>query len=436
MAAEKDLAGFDDCDSSFTEIAVDTNEHVRHSAYWAVSTQRGQDWEQPDRWADIWSLLEESVARVAAGAIQSVSSDLEETDSRILRALYTLIPGELTTWVAEITTRAGTVTVEGPLQPLPQDLPAPVYEPLPPAPASPGGFRTLRQAATTAGLFPYWILGPNSGRVVYSFALALDAGTEFLMQGIQQRFPLLCDAGALPWLGRDLGLRRGRYETELSFRRRLTRWIPTFKRAGVTFAICEQVQAAMFPDVPRVHVVQHDPSVGGPYTRATWSTRDADGTERTTVTGPSSWDVDSNDPNRPASLDARDPRVWVLIEQPSSDTARIFAPRTSTLATPRDLHGMNGAVRDDESTAPDDFYLDFYDLAQQFRSVGTYVAGILLVFGEADPEGAGDISPDGSWHDPLNDAGDGNRIPDIYRLMYLDRYVGARLPADPAPYQV
>lgn len=437
---EFDLAGFDDCGSDFAEIDTDTLEHVRQSAYCAINTERGQDWEEPSRWLSIESFLESFVATAIAAHAASVSTDLTEVDGRILKAVYTVEPGEMMRWTAEITTAQGTVFVEGPLQPLPQDAEqetddAPAYS-FPVAP----GVKTIRQVAVEGGpdgaLFPYWILGSNSGRVVYSIGLLLDMATEWLYQGIQQRFPLVCDAGALPHLGRDLGILRGLREGTDAYRRRLSLWAPTHRRAGTPFAILEQAQAYFAPQVPRVHLVQHDPGAGGKPTRATWSTRHPDGSETTHVESPTNFDWDSEDPLRPASLDERDPRVWLVIEQPTTDATCLFAPRSSAQAVARDIDGMNGCVRPDGSRAPADQYRDLRDIVQTWRAMGTWVAAVLIYFGEIDTGGTGADYPDGRWFDPLNDTLDGNRIPDEFRLLYVSRYPDNRLPESPEPYPV
>lgn len=435
---ELDLAGFDDCGPDFAEIDTDTLEHVRHSAYWAISTGRGQDWEEPTRWLDIGAFLESFVGTAVAAHAASVSTDLQEVDERVLRAVYTVVPGEVMRWTAEITTVQGTVFAEGPLQPLPQD--AAQEEDNAPAFATPvtPGVKTIRQVALEGGsdgaLFPYWLTGPNSGKIVYSIGLLLDMATEWLYQGIQQRLPLVADVGALPHLGRDLGILRGLRESNDAYRRRLSLWVPTHRRAGTPFAIAEQVQAYFSPQAPTVYVVQHDPTG---LTRATWSVRYSDGVETTFVETPSNFDWDSDDATRPSSLDTRDPRIWVIVEQPTGGVqVGLFASRTSTQAATRDETAMNGAVRPDGSAAPADQYRDLVAIAQQWRAMGTWVAGVLVVYGAIDPIGSGATHPDGRWFDPLNDAKNGNRIPSTVRLLYVNRYPDEQLPASPEPYPV
>lgn len=438
---EPDLLGFDDCGDDFAEEDSASLEHVRHRGYWAINTGRGQDWEQPNLWLALEAFVEGVITSVIQAHAQSVGTNLEEIDPQIERAVYRVTPGETATWNVELTTAQGTTFAEGTLQPLPQDVDdaeedgGPAYQ----VPVA-AGVKTIRQVAVEGGrdgaLFPHWLLGPNSGRVVYSFGLLMDMAAEWLFQGVQQRFPLVADVGALPHLGRDLGILRGLREATDAYRRRLSLWIPTHRRAGTPFAILEQVQAYFSPQAPRVHLVQHDPGADGKPTRATWSTRNPDGSETTHVESPTNWDYDSEDTGRPASLDDRDPRVWLIIEQPPSDTTGLFAARSSAQAVTRDAAGMNGVVRPDGSRAPADQYRDLFAMVYQWRAMGTWVAGVLLYLGEVDTGGTGSDYPDGRWFDPLNDTYDGNRIPQTWRLLYVNRYPDDRLPESPEPYPV
>lgn len=430
---EPDLLGFDDCGDDYAEEDSDTLEHVRHSAYWAVNTDRGQDWEEPNRWADLASFLEQRGDAGATGAAAIVGTDLEETDERIQSASYRVQLGEVARWFASIVTARGTAAVEGTLQPLPQDAEEEPAEDLPiPGPVA-AGVKTVRQAALDFGLLPHWILGRNSGRIVYSIALLCDVAAEWLYQGIQQRMPLLADEGALPYLGRDLGILRGLRESTEAYRIRLSLWVPTHRRAGTPFAIAEQIQAYFAPQSPNVYVVQHDPTG---LTRATWSIRYSDGVETTIVETPTNFDWDSEDAARPASLATRDPRIHVIVEQPPADSTGLFASRSSVSAATRDATAMNGAVRPSGSAAPADQYRDLYDIVNQWRAMGTWIASIIAVLGEIDPMGSGATHPDGRWFDPLNDAKDGNRIPDNVRLLYVNRYPNDQEPASPVPYTV
>lgn len=436
---ELDLAGFDDCGDDFAEIDTDTLEHVRHSAYWAANTGRGQDWEEPTRWIDVESTLQQAARPEAVAHIASVGTDLAEIDPRVLKAVYRATPGEALEWSAEVTTQQGTVYVEGPLQTLPQDAErddgnaGPAYN----VPVS-AGAKTIRQVALDGGppaWFPHWLVGRNSGKIVYSIGLLLDMATEWLYRGIQQRMPLVAHEGALPHLGRDLGITRGFRESVEAYRRRLSLWAPTHRRWGVPFAIAEQAQAYFAPQSPRVHVVQHDPGAGGKPTRATWNTRHPDGSETVNIVSPSNFDYDSEDAGRPPSLEDRDPRIWIIVEQPSEDSTGLFALRTSTAAQARDPNGMNGLVRPTGDQAPADQYRDLVSIAHTWRAMGTWIAGVLVSLAEVDPAGTS-AHPDGRWFDMLNDAKDGPRLPDTMRILYVDRYPGERLPESPAPYEV
>lgn len=433
--AEVDLAGYDDCDATYTEIAVDTAEHARQTLYHAVSVQRGQDWEEPGRWADLRSFLEQSGRRglaFAQAAAQVVATDLEETDNRFLRVVYRVAQSATETlqqWSADGTTNAGVITAEGPAQstdPI-EEPPLTTYPP-DPGPVPPGP-RTIRGMAIDGGLFTYWNLGPNMGKFAYTVGLVCDMSIEWLYRGVQQRFPLVAEPDALAWIGRTHGLVRGLFEPEDGYRVRLSQWVQLWRRVGTPGAIAQAVQAYMTSptgEVPRVHVVQHDPGAGGKPTRATWYTRGADGTEATTIVSPSNWDYDSADPARPASLDARDPRFWVIIEQSGPPTT-IFPQRAQSLTETSDPTVASGF------DAPEGYTVSPLDrhtvrAIDEMRSAGSWLGGAFFYFGVLSPSGSGAGYPDGGWHDPLNTAGTGARLTNPWGLIFVKRYAGTWLP--------
>lgn len=458
--AENDLLGYDDCDERFTEGPVDTAEHVRQTLYHAASTQRGQDWELPERWGDIRRFLETGTRQALAAAqalAQNLATDLEETDPRGLsKVAYRVAQGvadELQAWTAEATVSGEVITADGTPQPLPQDA-DPVEEaaafPADPGPVKPG-VRTLRQFAVDAGLFPFWLLGPNTGRVVYTVGLLMDMSTEWLFQGIQQRFPLVCAPDALPWLGRTLGLVRGPFEPEDGYRLRLTKWLLLYKRQGTCGAIAEACAAYMTgPDGPPVvHVVQYDPGADGKPTRATWYTRFQDGREETSVEDPPNWDYDSADPDRPAGLATRDPRFWVIVQQDASLSV-IFPQRQQSLTEVSDPTVANGFEAAENYTVSP-FNRHLVRAIEEMRAAGSWIAGVFFYYGEINPGGVGSDYPDGAWFDVLNATTDGSRMPEEWCIVYLNRYAGdwqpptnpyanytpvesGALPSSPAPY--
>jgi hypothetical protein len=111
-------------------------------------------------------------------------------------------------------------------------------------------------------------------------------------------------------------------------------------------------------------------------------------------------------------------------------------PREGAAIDASDSEGMNGATRGDGSRAPDDQYRDLQQIAQKWRAMGTWVAGIIVAVGSIARDGSGAEYPDGKWHDPLNDAKDGRRTSANLRLLYVNRYQSERIADGATPYQV
>lgn len=387
--AEFDQAGFDDADDAFSEIDTAFDEHVRQTSYRAVSTRRGMDLEEPSRWVDLRGLLEQKVRPRLAGAASTAGGDLQDTDSRVRRAVYRIIPDQLLKWTAEITTTAGVLTVAGPLATLPQDVPAedPALAPDPNA-VPVRGMRTLRQFILDTSHTPSWLVGPNMGRALWATGLVLDLAIEWLYQGIQQRFPDTCEAGALPWLARDRRLRRGLRESEAGFRERLKGWLAAHRRAGSPFAVLSQEQAYFSPQRPIVRTVEHDPTGA---TRATWVTLYADGTEEVVRVSPSNWDWDSADPLY-TQTNMR-VRFWLIVYQDPTDTASIFQ-------VDQDSDAADAPDTTWATTASVESALDLSRLADDWKSEGTWFGGSIVAFDLTAfaPTGSGAGYPDGTWY--------------------------------------
>ena len=233
---------------------------------------------------------------------------------------------------------------------------------------------------------PWWWTGPNRGRVLWSVGLTLDMAAQWCQLGVLERFPLVCSEEALSWIGRDRGIRRGYAESSESYRRRLTRWRQAWARAGSAWGVLEQVQSYFLPETPIVRYVKHSPSLN----RATWWTRDAQGVETYATKSPSNWDWDSTDAGRPASLDAKDTRFWVIIYQ--NPTTSMLARRgNAAQQSPPHMRGTTGLVNHG---------VDLYDLAMTWKMAGSWCAGVIVSWDAAafSPTGSGSGYPDGTWH--------------------------------------
>jgi hypothetical protein len=154
---------------------------------------------------------------------------------------------------------------------------------------------TFRQAA--------WDLSPSrlrtwrAARMVYAFiGLPLDMIAEAAKQALLVRFPDYCAEDALPYHGRDRGIRRGPNEPAISFRGRLRRWRSLWKGSGVGRAMLDDLAGYLVPQVCRLRIWTQ---VGIVYTREPDGTFSIDHAPR----GLWNWDNE----------DALFARFWLII---------------------------------------------------------------------------------------------------------------------------
>lgn len=132
--------------------------------------------------------------------------------------------------------------------------------------------------------------------MVYAFVgLPLDMLMQATVDAAQSRFPTECPPDALPYHGRDRGIRRGPLENDASYVARLLLWVASWRGAGVGRAMLDQIAGYLTPHQPRIRVWTQ---------RGMLYTREADGTF--TITRVAAFDWDSN-----AALWAR---FWVIID--------------------------------------------------------------------------------------------------------------------------
>jgi hypothetical protein len=237
---------------------------------------------------------------------------------------------------------------------------------------------------------------------MWSIGFTLDLAAQWCQLGVLERFPLVCSEEALSWIGRDRGIRRGYAESSESYRQRLVRWRQTWARAGSAWAVLEQVQSYFLPSAPVVRYVRHSPSLN----RATWYTRDAQGTETYHTQSPSNWDWDSADPGRPASLDTRDSRFWVIVYQDPT-TSMLAELGTEADQAPAYMRGTAGLFNN---------AVDIYDLAMTWKMAGSWCAGIIVSWDATafSPTGSGAGYPDGTWHDESRIVSPSVRVPNRF----------------------
>lgn len=142
---------------------------------------------------------------------------------------------------------------------------------------------------TVADLCVSFFRGSVGGRVFESIGAVGDMLIETQVIGMQQGDPLRCDASALPYLGRDRGIRRYPTESETSYRLRLAGWREAKRHWGSLIGQMRQLQLWFSPQAPMIRAV-HQPSDGS---RAVWHTLDAAGVYTVHQQVPSNWDWDS-----------------------------------------------------------------------------------------------------------------------------------------------
>ena len=135
-------------------------------------------------------------------------------------------------------------------------------------------------------------------KFLYTPALFADLSLEALIQGIQARLPLTGTPTALPRIGRDRVIRRGLTEPDDVYARRLVAWLDDWRHAGSAWSLMRQVQAYVWPIVPRLRVINNN---------GVFWTLNPDGTqERTKV---ADWDWDSNSGGDPDDW----AKIWLVI---------------------------------------------------------------------------------------------------------------------------
>lgn len=106
-----------------------------------------------------------------------------------------------------------------------------------------------------------WRLSParlrtwTAARHVYAFiSLPLDMIAQAADDAVKARFPTECAPDALPYHGRDRGIRRGPLEGDTSYRARLLLWLQSWRGAGVGRAMLDQIAGYLTPHRTRIRV--------------------------------------------------------------------------------------------------------------------------------------------------------------------------------------
>lgn len=106
-----------------------------------------------------------------------------------------------------------------------------------------------------------WAISPprlrtsKAARYVYAFVgLPLDMIAQAAKEAVRARFPSYCPEDALPYHGRDRGIRRGPSESADGFRGRLLEWRVIEEGSGVGRAMLDEIAAFLTPHLVRLRI--------------------------------------------------------------------------------------------------------------------------------------------------------------------------------------
>jgi len=129
------------------------------------------------------------------------------------------------------------------------------YAPPPPSagPTGPGGpvafpqtvLRTFRDAIRE--ISPWWLRGPVGGSILYAIGSVVDGLADAVRAGVKLRFPSYYSDESLPLIGRERRIRRGRFEVDSSYARRLLPWLDHHRLRGGPYALLAQINAFYSP---------------------------------------------------------------------------------------------------------------------------------------------------------------------------------------------
>jgi hypothetical protein len=142
-------------------------------------------------------------------------------------------------------------------------------------------------------LSPPWLSGKWGYRLNYTGGLMVDAIAEWLRVGIIQRMPVSCGSEAIPHIGRDRRIVRGRAETEAQYRERLRLALPTWKLAGNAPTLLKQLYAYLTPTAYRIRYVANGADAAGNHFADWWTIEGDEELTYTRVISPNNWNWDN-----------------------------------------------------------------------------------------------------------------------------------------------
>jgi hypothetical protein len=249
---------------------------------------------------------------------------------------------------------------------------------------------TIRDLVRT--IVPWWMQQTNGYAYLYSIAQVADLLVQQAVESARLGFPSHCQEEALPYHGRDRGLRRGPLEPRASFSTRLKAWRTTAKKIGTAAAILRSVQTHFIGwplGTPQVRLVTNT---------GTWFTIDPGGdiTRVVSLPNPSNWDWDSH----PELWD----RFWIIIY-----ASEVGWDRDGTWGD-GELWGNDGGSTIGSTATPDDV-LAIRQLVADAQGADALCVSIIISFDDAAfwPDSSGTL-PDGLWKNHGKYDGSGNRV--------------------------
>lgn len=240
--------------------------------------------------------------------------------------------------------------------------------------------------ASIKEICPPWLQGEQGYRVMYSLAFQLDIVAEWLRIGILQRMPGQAQTSALPFIGLDRQISRGRAESDEAYIQRLRGAFQTWKFAGNAPTLIKQIRASLAPQTRRVRYVVNGVEADGTTRFADWWTVESDGTLSYHRAEPNNWNWDD---------------TW--------DQIRFWVILYGTSLTPwywGDGHLWGGGQSwGFQETSFE--YQDILSLQDKWKCAGSHSwedGGLIITNDDAlfDPTGSGAGYPNGTWDDPSN----------------------------------
>lgn len=236
-------------------------------------------------------------------------------------------------------------------------------------------------------------------RYLYSIAQGLDLLIEQGLEAARLQFPTACPPEALPYHGRDRGVRRAPGESRASYEARLLVWRTSAKKAGSAFAILSAIQSYALGTLGSM------PSVTLVTNTGTWFVMAPDGTIERTVSlpGPSNWDWDTH----PELWD----RFWIVLyasEWQFGDPPQPWE-RDGTWGD-GELWGNDGSSTIGSTATPDQV-IAIRQLIADSKGDDQLCVSVVISFDDTafKPDSSGTL-PDGLWKNHGKRDGSGNVV--------------------------